>query len=203
MLRHAGLIAILLAMPTFAADGEVKQTEKLPIEATLVSGQEKYELKLDGKTPADYAKMIKDAGKNPRALPPAAVVDLKLVLKNTGKEDIQIWVKGDTTEMKLVLEGEGTVNVKAQLAFTREFRLPVPMKIEAGKSIELPIKSLSFGFRGTAERAYWTQPGDYTLKAVFVTGVSPSPGEVKADESGFGKVQIVTPAIKLKVVEVK
>ena len=44
------------------------------------------------------------------------------------------------------------------------------MTIAAGKTVEMPIKSLKYGFRNAEKMAYWTEPGEYTLSASLKTG---------------------------------
>ena len=85
--------------------------------------------------------------------------------------------------------------------FTADFRAPVAVKIEAGKTQAIPLARLAGGFRGASEYAYWTEPGEYTLVVKYVTAVSPAPEGLKADESGFARVTLPSEAIKIKVEE--
>ena len=72
-----------------------------PLEATL-DGTTKYTLDLGGKTAEEFAKSLKGD-----QVPPAPKVDLKLVLKNTSKEDIQVWKAGDAVTITYTLKGKG------------------------------------------------------------------------------------------------
>ncbi|MCU0705635.1 MAG: hypothetical protein MUF18_16805 [Fimbriiglobus sp.] len=164
-----------------------------PLEATL-EGTAKYTLDLGGKTAEEFLKALKGD-----AVTPPPKVDLKLVLKNTGKEDLKVWVSGDPVTITLKLTGKGAAEAKPELMFTTEFRLPKAVAVAAGKTVEFPIKSLAGGFRGASEFSYWTQPGEYELVATLTTAVSPAPKGAEAADEGFGKVQVATKPLKITV----
>jgi hypothetical protein len=126
-------------------------------------------------------------------------VDLVIEIKNTTDKDVQFWVSGDPVHVNLQLKGPGAVTVKPPIAFTREFRLPRPMTLKAGKSHSIPVAQLRYGHRGASEYAYWTEPGEYTLTATFNTGISPAPANVKPQADGFGRVILTSEPIKIKV----
>ncbi len=98
-----------------------------------------------------------------------------------------------------MLKGEGTLNLTPPLAFTEEFRQPQGEEIAAGKTLEIPLKSLTSGFRGAARFSYWTEPGDHELVAKFVTAVSPAPKGSQEAMDGFGKVVLTSAPLKLTV----
>lgn len=168
-----------------------------PLEATI-EGTAKYTLDLGGKTADEFTKGLKGD-----RVPPAPKVDLKLVLKNTGKDDLQVWTSGDPVTITYKLTGKGATSTTPRLAFTQEFRLPKAVKVEAGKTVELPIKSLTGGFRGASEFSYWTLPGEYELVATLSTGVSPKPKGAEDAGEGFGKVQVASTPFKVTVEEKK
>jgi hypothetical protein len=189
-----------LALAGFAAGAWADEKPKapdLPVTATIVAKTATYKLDLGGKTADDFKKELKDAEKSGK-LPAPPAVEMTLELKNTSKEDVQVWVGGDPFVISLELKGTGAVNVKPQLAFTTDFRGPKPIKIEAGKTHSIPLTSLKYGFRGASEMAYWTEPGEYTLSASIKTGISPAPKDTKAQD-GFGVVTLTTEPIKIKV----
>jgi hypothetical protein len=186
---HALFTLLLTAGLVAAADA--------PLEVTF-EGTSKYTLDLGGKTADEFAKSLKGD-----KVPPAPKVDLKLVLKNTSKEDIQVWTGGDPVVIAYTLKGKGAETAKPQLAFTQEFRLPKAVKVEAGKTVELPIKSLAGGFRSASEFTYWTQPGEYELTATITTGVSPKPKGADDAGDGFGKVSVASKPLKITVEEKK
>ena len=171
--------------------------EGTPLEATL-EGTAKYTLDLGGKTAAEFEKALKD-----RMVPKPLAVELKLVLKNSGKEDIQVWTTGDSVVIDLTLTGKGAVADTPMLAVTTDFKLPKAVKVEAGKTVEFPIKSLTGGFRNVSAWHYWTLPGEYELVATFSTGVSPRPKGSDDAGDGFGKVQVASKALKITVEEKK
>jgi len=168
-----------------------------PLEATL-EGTDKYTLDLGGKTADEFTKSLKGD-----KVPPSPKVDLKLVLKNTSKEDIQVWTAGDAVVVTFALKGKGAESAKPRLAFTQEYRLPKAVKVEAGKTVEFPIKSLTGGFRSASEFNYWTQPGEYELTATITTGVSPKPKGADDAGDGFGKVSVASKPLKITVEEKK
>jgi hypothetical protein len=100
----------------------------------------------------------------------------------------------------LDLKGKDAVNEALKgIAFTLEFRVPKSTTLAPGKSVEIPIKTLSYGMRGASHRSYWIEPGEYTLTATYQTAVSPAPKGSADAENGFGKVALTTAPIKLKV----
>jgi hypothetical protein len=58
---------------------------------------------------------------------------------------------------------------------------------------------LQYGFRGVAQEAFWTEPGEYTLTASFTTALSPAPPGSKDAGKGFGTVSLNAEPIKIKV----
>ena len=172
-----------------------------PLELT-VSGEAKYTLDLGGKTSEEYAKSIEDAKTKGGRMPAPPKVDLKLIVKNTSDRDIQIHKGGDPVVLELELKGKGALSVAPNLAFTREFRLPVEAELKAGKSFELTLTALSGGFRGASEFAYWTAPGNYELVVSWKTAVNPAPKGSEANE-GFGTVVVTAAPFKMTVTEKK
>ena len=168
-----------------------------PLELTI-TGEAKYTLDLGGKTGEEYARSIADAKDKGGRMPAPPKVDLKLVVKNTGDKAITIYKTGDSVVLDLELKGKGAVNVAPNLAFTTEFRLPQPVELAAGKSVEFTLTALSSGFRGASKFAYWTEPGEYELVASWKTGVSPAPKGSEESE-GFGTVTVTGAPFKIAV----
>ena len=80
------------------------------------------------------------------------------------------------------------------------------MAIAPGKSLTYPLTALQYGDRGSHERAYWTQEGEYTLTARYQTAVAPVPNGAEAltgNFDGFGRVTLTSNTVKLKVVKTK
>jgi hypothetical protein len=198
------LFTLLLAASVVAAADKPKAPEAgkavpdtTPLEATL-EGTAEYTLDLGGKTADEFKKALKGD-----KVPPSPAVDLKLVLKNTSKEDIQVWTSGDPFVVQHKLTGKGAEAATPMLAFTSDFRLPQAVKVAAGKTVELPIKSLTGGFRGASEFNYWTQAGEYELVTTVTTAVSPKPKGAEDADDGFGKVQVASKPFKITVKEKK
>lgn len=169
------------------------EPEKSALEARLVAKEDTYTL------PANQrGEKFADRLKSPTAtdLPPPPMVDLVLELKNPTDAPISVLVGSDAGGLELKLEGKGAVTVDSRRAFTREFRFGKKVEIAPGKTHEIPIKQLSFGFRNLGTYAYWTEPGEYKLSAAFRW---PDP------EAGMGPArkmyQAVSEPIKITVKE--
>jgi hypothetical protein len=176
---------------------EPKQPD-LPVKATLKAKKDSYTLDLGGKSADEFKKMLKDAEKTGK-VPDAPKVDLVLELKNTSDKDVDIWISGDPVVLNLDLKGKGAESVMARRFFTQEFRVPKAMTLAAGKTHEIVIGSLTYGHRGVAMQAYWTEAGDYTLAASFKTGIKPAPKGTKDNGDGFGACTINSEPVKITV----
>lgn len=164
------LVVIGCAAPLFSAQPELPkkparpQPEKSPLVARLVANETTYTLPADrqGNEAAERLKSptLKD-------LPEPPAVDLVLELKNPTDAPIAIMIESDSGGLDLALEGKGAVTVEPKRAFTREFRIGKKIEIAPGKTYEIPIKQLKYGFRGVGTHAYWTEPGEYRLAAAF------------------------------------
>jgi hypothetical protein len=198
--RNWSSLAIVLVV-ALAARAEEKPKDKkaaeLPVQAKLVAKKASYPLDLGGKTPAEYKKALEetDLGK----LPPPVKVEMALEVTNTSDKDVAVWVSGTPVTMNLELKGPGAVVVTPRQFFPAIFILPKPVVLAPGKSHSFPLSALTYGRRGVAHRAYWTEPGDYTLRASLMTAISPAPRDVKADKDGFGPVTLTSEPIKIKV----
>ena len=158
-------LAILLL--TTAAWAQVREprepapeAKKSPLIATLIANEDTYTLAADQQGEA-FAKMLKEKLQGP----PPPEVDLVFEIKNPTDQEITITLGADSGSLDLILAGPGAVTIPGQRIFTREFRAGKPVTIAAGKTHEIPIKQLKFGFRGVGTHAYWTEPGEYTLAA--------------------------------------
>jgi hypothetical protein len=144
-----------------------------PIALKLVAKKDKYKFDGGGKAPADYKKELDGLAKKAKdgelIQPPAPpVVDLVLVLTNTSKEDVTIYVGGDANVFTFDLTGgDGTVAMNSGTVFTAEFRFPKAVTLAPGKTYEIEVKQLSDGSRGVARNVYWTGPGEYKLSATY------------------------------------
>ena len=195
--------ALGLAVPAFAPAKDVPaaKTEPagVPLEITLTGKKTKFPLELDGKTSAEFEEAIKKAKEAGGPMPKPPAVDFVVAIKNTGDKTIMVYNSGDPVVLTLELKGKGAVNVEPALAFTTDFRLPQGVGLEAGKMIEIPVKTLTSGFRGASKMAYWTAPGEYELVATWVTGVSPMPKGAEDNGDGYGKVTLTSAPLKITV----
>jgi hypothetical protein len=193
-----------LALPLIVMADDTKEKSKTepkdaPLQAILKANKATYKVDLAGKSAEEVGKQIKDADQ-PEHYPPAPEVDLTLELKNTGDKEILIWIGGDTTRLGLDLKGKNAINaeIKGQ-AVTQELRQPQAIRLGPGKGHKIEIKKLSYGHRGASHRSFWLEPGDYTLTARYLTGLSPAPKGSEDLGDGFGRVTVTSAAVKLKV----
>lgn len=169
------LLAAVFALAT-TVSAEEKKDDKKPggaITLTLVAKTDKYKFDAGGKAPAEFKKQLDDLAAQQKqgklAQPPKPpAVDLVLVLTNTSKEDVTIYVGGDPNIYTFELTGgAGTAALGSALAFTADFKIPKAVTLAAGKTHEIPVKQLSDGSRGMSRNVYWTGPGDYKLSATY------------------------------------
>jgi hypothetical protein len=198
-----GLGVIIMSGFTPAAD-----KPKPPEPGKALPAETPLELTLDGtvKYPLGADAQSEEALKNGFAtdrFPNPPKVELKLVLKNTSDKAVKVWSSGDPVTIDLTLSGKGAVSVAPRVVMTREFRIPKAVEVEAGKTIEIPLKQLSGGMRGMGQYCYWTKTGEYELTAVLNTAMSPAPKGAEAAEGGFGKVHVASKALKITIEEKK
>jgi hypothetical protein len=174
-MRSLTVFASLFAFAAVASAEEPKPKDKPagPITLTVVSKKDKYVFDGAGKTPKEYKEeleaLAKELVKGERAVPPKALpVDLTLVLTNTSKEAVTVYVGGDTNVYTFELAGgAGAVAMNNPVAFTADFRLPKAVTIEPGKTHEIPVKVFADGSRGFSRLVFWTGPGEYKLTAKY------------------------------------
>lgn len=171
----------------------------VPLEITLTGKKTKFPLELDGKTSAEFEEAIKKAKEAGGPMPKPPAVDFVVTIKNTSDKTIMVYNSGDSVVLTLELKGKGAINAEPALAFTTDFRLPQGVGLEAGKTIEIPVKSLTSGFRGASKVAFWTAPGEYELVATWVTGVSPIPKGAEDNGDAYGKVTLTSAPLKITV----
>jgi hypothetical protein len=171
------LAALATAPGAAAADDKKDPKPAGPVTLTVVSKKDKYVFDGGGKSAKEYKAAMERLAKvlaegdliNPPFPPKPPAVDLALVLTNTTKEAVKVFVGGDTNVFTLELTGgAGVVAMPNPVGFTEEFRLPKAVTIEPGKTHEVPVKLLADGHRGLSRLVYWTGPGEYKLTAKYV-----------------------------------
>lgn len=202
--RILASLVVLGSSVVLAADKPKADPDGTPLELTITGKVVKFELDTGGLSSEDYKKKIEEAGKARGGKPPATPkVDFTLEIKNTSEKPVTVWSKGDPVVLDFELKGKGAVSIAPPLAFTREFRSPVAVEIAPGKTLSIPVKSLTGGFRGASTFNYWTAPGEYELIAKLKTGVNPPPKDAKDAGEGFGQVKITSTGLKITVEEKK
>ena len=187
----ATAVLLALAAPAPAADNPPEPSVAL----TVVAKTSKYKFDGGGKAPAEYkshleeiAKAQKDGKLTQPPKPPA--VDIALKLTNTSKNEVTIYVGGDSNVYTFELTGgDGPVALNSGLAFTEEFRAPRAVTLAPGKSYEIPVKRLADGHRGAERYVYWTGPGEYKLSAKYTL----------ADASGQKGAELKSEPVKITV----
>jgi len=193
------LANLALAEEKKPAEGPRAEPKGTPVELAITGKTTKYTLDIGDMSSADYRKSIEAAQKDGGKPIAAPKIELVATLKNTSDKPISIWVEGDPVVMMLELKGEGAVNnITTSKFFTREFRGPKPVEIAPGKTAEIPLKSLEYGFRNRSTASYWSTPGDYELIAKLKTGVQPIPEGAK-EQDGFGIVTLTSAPFKVTV----
>jgi hypothetical protein len=192
------LAAVIIVSGTTASKAQDKgkvDPAGAPLELKINAKKNNYTLDLGGKTAKDFRKELETTDKMPA--PPQ--VDLELELRNTGDKEIQVLIGGDETRMNLDLQGPAAVSANSKLFFTKIFIAAKTVTLAPGKSTTVPVKSLSYGHRNASKYAYWLEPGQYTLTATYVTGVSPPPQGSKEKRKDFGTVTVTSAPVKLTV----
>jgi hypothetical protein len=193
------LLAPVFALATAVSAEEKKDDKKPagPIALTIVAKTDKYKFDGGGKTPADFKKHLEDIAKKQEkgglvTPPKPPAVDLVLVLTNTSKEDVTIYVGGDANVYTFELTGgAGTVALNSGMALTLEFRGSKAVALAAGKTHEIPVKQLSDGMRGVSRNVYWTGPGEYKLSATYTL----------ANKDGGNGTELKSEPVKITVTE--
>jgi hypothetical protein len=152
---------LLLVGPSVAED-------KVPVELTLSLKKDSIAWPY-GASAKEFEAKLKETidAKKPENLPKPPAIEGVLRITNTGKEKATLYVEGDTNVLTLTLKGPGVTNANAGKAFTTDFRGPRAADLEPGKSVEIPVKSLSDGFRRASRYVYPLSPGEYKLSATY------------------------------------
>lgn len=162
----AGYAAVAAAPDALPAD-----KKKDPIEFKIVVKKDAYALNLGGRTLQEYREYLKayeDLKQPDRRFPAPIPVDLTLEWKNVSDEKQTIYVGGDYT-LDWELKGPGVVTLKPPVAYTDDIKFPKAITLEPGKTHSISVPHLQGGFRGYGVQLYWTEPGEYTLKASYRT----------------------------------
>ncbi|MBA4066435.1 MAG: hypothetical protein C0501_22525 [Isosphaera sp.] len=191
------LLAALLAVSATAPPDDKKDARPaLPVTLTVVSKADKYVFDGGGLTPAEYKKALEERAKNIAKgadvkAPKPLAVDLVLVLKNTGKDKLVLFVGGDPNVFTLELAGgAGVVTMPNPVAFTEEFRAPRAVALEPGGTYEVPVKVLADGHRGLSRLVFWTGPGEYKLTAKYVLAADANGAKGPEVTSGPAKIVV-------------
>ncbi len=188
-------VLTLLVAPVFAQDKADPTKSNLPIEAKLILKKTTFKLEPSSD---ELKKQLKDAEKTGR-YPTPPVFEMALEVRNRSDKEVQVWHKGDPVSVTFELKGPGAAKRTPRLAFTAIYHVPQAIKLAPGKSLTMPLRGLTGGFRGASEYTYWTEPGEYTLTAKLNTGISPAPEGIKAQEDGFARVAVSSDSIKIMV----
>jgi hypothetical protein len=164
-----------------------------------------YVLDLGGRTPEAFHRSVRAAEGTDR-LPPPPEVDLGLEVRNAGGQEVRLWLGAEGNALRLDLRGPGAVSVAAPPGPEREPFAPRVVTLAPGQTYTVPVRRLAFGPRGAARYAYWTEPGDYSLRMSCTLAVAPAPrgsARAKGPEEGgpdFGYITVRSAPVLLQVV---
>jgi len=178
-----------------APKGEVKRDpSSVSLEAELTSRNDNYTLDLGGKTPEEFARLVKKS-----SLPPAPTVDLVLTFRNTGKKKLTIDLD---MSIYLHLIGDGAMNhpMESYQTCVQFGDEPKKVTLAYGETYSVPIKSLD---RGHCERSYWLLPGEYSLHASSHVCVTPVADDKDKESDKYQFVTLRVPPVRVKVVAEK
>jgi hypothetical protein len=204
LLRHAlACWVVVAACSVFAAEEKKDAAKSDPpgavVEAKLVAKKATYKLDLGGKSAEEFKKALDEAATTHEyPIPPQ--VDLVLELTNTSDQEVQVKVGGTANVVTLDLKGKGAVSVPVKGRITNKLVIaPKAVTLAPGKSTEIPITTLAYGFKNSTDQAYWTAAGEYALAAGYKTWVSPGPKDAKTDADGFAAVTLTSAPVKITV----
>jgi RNA polymerase sigma factor (sigma-70 family) len=182
------------------------------LSARLVGGSDSYPLDLGGLSGEEFRKKIADLAKAPRrpgprgvVFPPSPKVGLRLELTNVGAVELQVRVRGNANVLVLDLKGPAAFYAPAvPHGAAPMLQRPEVLILAPGQTITLlDVPELSVTRPGPRTRAYWSEPGTYTLTGSYVLGIRPAPPGARDVGDGFGEVTVYTAPLTLKVVKAK
>lgn len=173
---------------------DVRLSRKTPsgLKATVIVNQDEYQLSANHRSKKfrDLLEYVKERGGLVDDLPDAPSVDVLLRLENVGKRPLDIRFGHDKGGVELALTGQGVVGIPTKQTFAADFRVGSVATLQPGKFAELPISSLTYGFRGESHRWYWTEPGAHSLLVTFTW---------PADVTGFQMHSVTATPVQLTV----
>jgi len=167
--------------------------------ALEIAGEAEYVLDRGGRTAGEYRKAVEDGRV---ASPPT---HFRVVVRNTGDQDIKIWTEGTSvTRMLFLKDGPGVAQWNQSVAVNAVLNFPTETSLGPGKTVEFKYTSITNLIETTpSSRSVWTEPGEYELVARFWTAANPAPKGVAASPNGFASVVLTSAPFKIKVVEKK
>jgi hypothetical protein len=126
-----------------------------------------------------YDKRIPDLkatlkiGKQTYPVDRTAGLDMTFIITNTSEDKPREFRSVDSSLCQLALKLEGSGAQTEQIVKTQESSLALQGKVirlEPGKSYQIPVTSLLYGDEYALHRWKWTKPGEYTLTAAYVIG---------------------------------
>lgn len=192
----------LIGSPLFAQDSDKDphDAERPPVEARLIVKQSEYVLPKDRHGESFRSRIVQETDSD--KLPPPPRVDLDLELKNVSDKDIMIWPRGAITYPDLIVQGQGTVEPENLRSFSGQSSgTSIQPTIKPGKTHRISIKSLNP--QGGTPWIYWSEPGEYSIRATYTVYSGLPPFPFPAEKAPTGKPQryeVTTPPVKVRVV---
>jgi hypothetical protein len=119
-----------------------------------------FHLDLGGKAEAGFHKKLK------ADQPPPPTLGLTLRLKNAGTVPLRLTVGGPSFDCVLQLRGPGVVRVPVAQPAVWPFAAARTVTLAPGQEFDLPVERLVSRIGERVSYLYWTEPGDYTLRAL-------------------------------------
>jgi hypothetical protein len=165
------------------AEGFPARGQKNVPAHTLVSSMD-----LHSKSPDELRDELRKKEKTGQ-LPEPPEVDLALKITNTTSRELQVWIVGPQTELRLELKGPGAL---ALVSLQTTDSPAQSITLAPGEHYSLPIVRLAERASWKPRFWYWTEPGTYSLTARLTT-TQTAPG------SGSRRVTIQSDPITIQV----
>jgi hypothetical protein len=165
------------------AEGFPVRGQKNQLDHTLVSSMD-----LHGKSPDELRDELRKKEKTGQ-LPEPPEVNLGLKITNTTSRELQVWIDGPQTELRLDLHGPGALPLVSRQTTDSPAQ---SITLAPGEHYSLPIVRLAERASWKPRFWYWTEPGTYSLTGRLTTIVT-SPG------SGSRRVTILSDPITIQV----
>ena len=180
----------------------------IPVALRLTARQRDYKLDLGGRPAHEFRALIKRLKENPRDLasqpiPESPAVDLQIDIVPLTSDPVRVLLGGTCNGMFIEVNGPGVLTFTPSEPVPAMMCPPEAIPISRGSSYTVYATHLPFpvlpAFAWGRSFTYWTEPGEYTLRAVWNAGISPAPPGSRDDGNGFGHLTISSDPVTVYV----